>query len=236
MVHHFAQAGFRVTTYDMRGHGDSAKPSFGYRISRLAADLNDLLTKLDHNDLTIVAHSMGCCVIWAFWDLYVNSRKLINKLVLVDEPATLVSDPNWPEGKAEELSAIFTPDAAFNTAYNMATITPSLIKSMFSSSVPEEDYNWTMEQNQKISNRNAAALIADHAFNDWSDVLPRIDIPTLVIAGEISILPATGVEWVASQIPGARHYTFTAAEKGSHFVFWENPVKFNSLVHSFLKG
>src|SRR5690242_14380892 len=45
-ISHFAEVGFRVTTYDMRGHGDSEKPAFGYRISRLAADLNDLLTAL----------------------------------------------------------------------------------------------------------------------------------------------------------------------------------------------
>jgi pimeloyl-ACP methyl ester carboxylesterase len=233
-VAYFAKVGFKVTIYDIRGHGVSAKPNFGYRISRLAADLNDLVVKLDLQDFTIVAHSMGCCVTWAFWDQYPDSRKLIKKLVLVDEPANLVIDPNWPEGKAEGLAAIFTPDAVFNTAYDMTTATPPLIKSMFSSSISEEDYSWTMEQNWKITDKNAAMLLTDHAFNDWSDVLPRINIPTLVIAGELSILPAAGVEWVASQIPGAKHYTFTAADKGSHFMFWENPLKFNSIVYSFI--
>ncbi|KAF9767763.1 hypothetical protein IL306_015020 [Fusarium sp. DS 682] len=233
-VAYFTEAGFRVTTYDLRGHGDSAKPAFGYRISRFAADLNDFLAQLDLKDLTIVAHSMGCCVTWAFWDQYPESRKLIKKLVFVDEPVTLVIDPTWPEGKAKERAAIFTPDAAFTTAYNMTSATPPLIKSMLTSSASEEEYNWIMEQNRKISDENAARLLVDHAFNDWSDVLPRINIPTLVIAGAVSILPAAGVEWIASQIPGAKHYTFSAGEKGSHFLFWENPTKFNSLVEAFV--
>jgi pimeloyl-ACP methyl ester carboxylesterase len=233
-VSHFSEAGFRVTTYDMRGHGDSEKPPFGYRISRLAADLNDLLTTLQLKGLTIVAHSMGCCVLWAFWDQYPDSHKLVKRLVLVDEPATLVSDPNWPEGKDKERAAIFTPDAVFNTAHNMADGLLPLIRSMFSSSITEEEFEWVMEQNRKINDKNAAALLIDHAFNDWSDVLPRINVPTLVISGEISILPAAGVNWVASQIPGAKHYTFSTMEKGSHFMFWENYERFNSLVEGFL--
>lgn len=39
---HFAAAGYRVTTYDMRGHDESENPNFGYRIGRFAEDLNDL--------------------------------------------------------------------------------------------------------------------------------------------------------------------------------------------------
>ncbi|KAF4345533.1 AB hydrolase superfamily [Fusarium beomiforme] len=233
-VSHFTEAGYRVTTYDMRGHGESAKPTFGYRISRFATDLNDLLTKLHLKDLIIVAHSMGCCVAWAWWDQYPESHKLIQKLVLVDQSADFVIDPNWPDGKADDLAAIFTPDSVYNTAHNMTAATPPLVKSMMTSSVSQQDYNWILEQNRKISDENAGSLLIDHAFNDWRDVLPRINVPTLVIAGAVSIFPAVGVEWVASQIPGAKHYTFSAEEKGSHLMFWENAARFNSVVEAFL--
>lgn len=233
-VEYFSAAGFRVTTYDMRGHGDSAKPNFGYRVTRFAADLNDLLTQLQLKDLTIVSHSMGCSVTWAFWDQYPSSRKRIQKLVLVDQPADIVIDPNWSEEKVKQLGAIFTPEAVFNTAYDMAAQTPPLVKSMFTSSVSEADYDWVLAQNQKMSDANAATLLIDHAFKDWRDVLPRINVPTFVIGGAASIFPSTGIEWVASQIPGAQHYIFSAKEKGSHFMFWENPAKFNSLVKSFI--
>ena len=61
-VAHF-QSRFRVTTYDHRGHGESDKPAFGYRVSRLAADLEALLSQLDLKDATLLGHSMGCSVI-----------------------------------------------------------------------------------------------------------------------------------------------------------------------------
>lgn len=233
-VDYFTEAGFRVTTYDMRGHGESAKPNFGYRVSRFAADLKDLLTQLELKDVTIVSHSMGCSVTWAFWDQYPKSRKLIKKLVLVDQSAHIAIDPNWPDDKATELAAIFTPDAVYNTAADMKAQTAPLVKSMFTDSVSEADYNWVLAQNEKMSDANAATLLRDHSFMDWRDVLPRITVPTFVLGGEVSIFSAAGTQWVAEQIPGAKNYTFSAAEKGSHFAFWENPTKFNSLVEKFI--
>lgn len=231
---HFASAGFRVTTLDWRGHGESDKPAHGYRLGRFAADLNDILTQLNLDHLTIVAHSMGCCVTWACWDQYPDARKRIDKLVFVDQPATMMRHPHWTDEEALQLSAIFTPDAVYGVAHNIDTQAPLMVKGMFTDSVAEADYDWVLSENKKMSDALAATLLIDHAFRDWRDVLPRITAPTLVLAGEVSIFPAPGVEWVATQIPGARQYTFTAAEKGSHFVFWENPEKFNSVVQDFI--
>ncbi|OBS26110.1 hypothetical protein FPOA_00053 [Fusarium poae] len=234
-VKYFSSNGFRVTTYDMRGHGKSAKPEYGYRISRLAADLNDLITQLQLNDITIVGHSMGCSVTWAFWDQYPDSHKLIYKLIFVDQPANVVIDSTWPKDKAQEMGAILTPDAVYHTAANMAAQGPALVRSMFTDDVTEADYDWVMAENVKMSDENAGTLLIDHAFRDWRDVLPRISVPTFVIAGELSIFPHQGVEWIATQIPSAQHYTFSAEEKGSHFMFWQNPEKFNSLVRNFIE-
>ncbi|GAB1319335.1 hypothetical protein MFIFM68171_09545 [Madurella fahalii] len=77
-----------------------------------------------------------------------------------------------------------------------------------------------------MSDANAAALLLDHAFRDWRDVLPRIAVPALALAG---------VEWVASQMPRGKHYTFSTEGRGSHFAFWENPERFNAVVEEFLR-
>jgi pimeloyl-ACP methyl ester carboxylesterase len=105
---------------------------------------------------------------------------------------------------------------------------------MFTTSLPESEFEFVVSQNLKMSDAHAAALLLDHAFRDWRDVLPRIDVPALVVGGNLSILPPAGIEWVASQIPGAEHFIFSAEEKGSHFVFWENAEKFNAVVKEFL--
>jgi pimeloyl-ACP methyl ester carboxylesterase len=53
---------FRVTVYDLRGHGYSDIPRFGYTSSDLAADLHDLLDHLGIEWAHIVGHSYGATV------------------------------------------------------------------------------------------------------------------------------------------------------------------------------
>lgn len=233
-VEYFSAAGFRVTTYDMRGHGESEKPEFGYRISRFAADLNDVLAELELKDVTIVGHSMGSSVAWAWWDQYPDAHDTLSTLVMADQSAVMVQNPAWTDEESAGLAATFTPVQVYEIANDMAAQTPALLQSMFTESIPEEEYDWIVEQNAKMSDENAAALLLDHAFKDWRDVLPRITVPSLVLAGNLSIFPHAGIEWVASQIPEAEQYTFSSDEKGSHFAFWENPDKFNAVVEEFL--
>ncbi|KAM6505393.1 hypothetical protein FSOLCH5_014613 [Fusarium solani] len=233
-VKYFSSAGYRVTAYDMRGHGESEKPDFGYRISRFAADLNDLLKQLDLKDVSIVAHSMGSSISWAWWDQYPEAHDRISRFVFVDQSSVLTADPHWNEAQAKQVSALFDPIGVYDLANNMTDATPPFVRSMFTDSTSKADFEWVLAQNRKISDKNAATLVIDHAFRDWRDVLPRIDVPSLVIAGEVSVNAAPGIAWVATQIPGGQAYTFTKAEKGSHFMFWENPSRFNSIVENFI--
>ncbi len=48
---------------DLRGHGESGKPSYGYRISRLAMDVKQLLDALELEDVILLGWSMGCSVV-----------------------------------------------------------------------------------------------------------------------------------------------------------------------------
>jgi non-heme chloroperoxidase len=227
----------RVTAVDMRGHGESSKPNHGYRISRLAADLNDLIESLDLRHVTIMAHSMGCSIVWAYWDMFTGRR--IAKLILVDEPAVLSADPTWEQDTGAALGAIFTSAEVFDLAASLrgadgAANSSALVATMKTAAMTEADYAWIMTENLKLPRERAATLLVDHVAADWRDVRPRITVPTLVIGGTVSVFPALGIQWVASQIPRATLRIFDAAELGSHFMFWENPDTFNSVVRQFL--
>ena len=84
---------------DQRGHGESEKPGFGYKIHRLSKDLHELLISLDLTDVTVLGHSMGCSVIWGYWELFGADR--LAKIILVDEPPHLTSNPAWTSGSFE---------------------------------------------------------------------------------------------------------------------------------------
>lgn len=233
-VSHFS-ASYRVTTVDYRGHGDSDKPTSGYRIYRFAADLLDLLTQLKLRDVHIVGHSMGCSIIWAFFDVYpTQARDLLAGVVLVDQSPCMIADPAWTPEQAKQLAAIFSPSTAFELGKDIAPATAGLVKGMFTAGVEAKDVEFALERSSLMSDEAASALLRDHASKDWRDVLPRFNIPTLVVAAEGSVFPAEGVKWVSEQIPAARLATFDKEEGGSHFMFYENPDKFNGVVEDFI--
>ncbi|MEU8607382.1 alpha/beta hydrolase [Actinoplanes sp. NPDC048791] len=58
-VHTLLAAGHRVITYDRRGFGRSSRPAAGYDFDTLAGDLDQLLTALDLQDVTLVGLSLG---------------------------------------------------------------------------------------------------------------------------------------------------------------------------------
>ena len=81
---------YHVYALDMRGHGESAKPNHGYRIQRLSADVHDFLVANNLGGVTLAGHSMGCSVIWGYWEQYGNDR--LSKLILVDQMPMITSN------------------------------------------------------------------------------------------------------------------------------------------------
>ncbi|SNS34868.1 alpha/beta fold hydrolase [Actinacidiphila glaucinigra] len=228
----------RVIAPDNRGHGRSGRPGHGYRIARLAMDLRNVLDALALRDVSLLAHSMGCQVVWSYWDLFGGER--IARLVLVDQPP-VISSIRAGAGDEAPPSAVFTPEMSEGivaglrgTPESAAATSRAIVGMLHGPSLPDAEVEWLVEQNRLFPPQHAAALHLDHCGSDWRDVLPRIDVPTLVIGGELSFFPPGTTEWVASLIPGARARVFSAAEGGSHLMFRENPALFNRIVAGFL--
>jgi pimeloyl-ACP methyl ester carboxylesterase len=74
---------FMVIAPDMRGYGDSGKPSTGYDGKTLVADFRLLLQDLGANDPLIVAHDMGAPPALLYAGLYPDE---VRGLVYLEEP------------------------------------------------------------------------------------------------------------------------------------------------------
>ena len=111
--------------------------------------------------------------------------------------------------------------------------TEGFIRGMFTKQYPMDAVNWVIQENLKFPREYAARLLFDHATNDWRDLIPAINIPTLVVGGKASLVPWKSQVWVGSQIKGAQTEIFEENEGGAHFMFMENPEKFNRLVKAF---
>lgn len=229
---------YRVIAVDMRGHGDSAKPAHGYRIARLAADLHELLAGLDLDKVTLAGHSMGCSVIWSHWDLYGSQHT--HSMILIDQAPCTTYGTHWTAEQKSEAGAVFSPQSLHETAAALAgpggeKVTAGLVNDMFfTKSYPGSKLKHALDQNLKFPREYAAALLIDHCTQDWRDTITRIDVPTLVVGGEASFFTPKSQRWIASQIRGAKVEIFGAGEGGGHFMFMENPGKFNRIAQEFL--
>ena len=77
---------FRVITFDLRGHGESERPDHGYRIARYAMDLRTVIDEVAGQPAHVLGHSMGCCVLWSYFDLFAGDG--IDRAVFVDMMTT----------------------------------------------------------------------------------------------------------------------------------------------------
>ena len=241
---------YRVIALDPRGHGESAKPAFGYRIARFAKDLHDTLVALDLTDVNLLSHSMGCGVAWCYWDLFGSER--LAKLIFVDQSPFLTENPSW--SPAEREAAEFALDPPFLrddpiSLYRIKNLidavsglagpdgedmTRQFIAGMFTSRMTPDEIAWVIDNVLKLPRRYGARLIYNHATQDWFDVVTRIDLPTLLIGARASQIPWKSMVWLRDHMPNAELELFEAAEGGKHFLFMENPEKFNRLVADFL--
>lgn len=80
---------YRITTYDLRGHGYSEVPPTGYTTADHAADLKNLMDSLGIERAHVIGHSFGADIALCFTILF---PERVDRLVLV-EPAIAALTP-----------------------------------------------------------------------------------------------------------------------------------------------
>jgi pimeloyl-ACP methyl ester carboxylesterase len=204
----------RVVRFDLRGLGKSSVPPGPYLMETLASDCSDVLDALGIDRATIVGHSLGGYVAFAFHRLFSErcaGLGLVCTRAIDDDPATAaaryeLADRAEREGIApvadSYLSRYFAP------AY--ATEHPEMVgraRAIIEATDP----------------RGAAAMLRGMAARVPSDDLfAEIDVPVRVIAGTLDELaPFALSEQIASGIAGAKLDAFPCG----HFPLYEEAEK-----------
>jgi len=222
----------RVITLDLRGHGQSDKPDHGYRISRLAADLRDLLTTLDLHDVTVLGWSLGCPVIWSYLELFGQDR--LHSAIFVQQTPKQYFSPDWKLGHAacyDQAGLVFTQQ---QLTLDPKTFDKTNLDQCLATEIPEDEQTFLLREMAQSPAHARSALMADHTTHDWRDLLPHLQIPAFVCtAGKDAILGSEGPAWVAENMPNAREVRF---ENSAHMLFIDETEKFNQTVIDFLKA
>jgi non-heme chloroperoxidase len=174
--------GYRVVGLDRRSHGASESPPYGQRMSRHGKDLHDVLTGLDLDDAVLIGGSMGGSAIWAYYDLFGAER--VRAIVTVDQTPKMVNDETWDPGfyglTRDNVGTFFDngiPDTGRGLRDDRMAGIGRVVEAL--GRVPVFADPRTPERR---------TLLRDHAAEDWRDVIARITVPSLFLAGRESQL------------------------------------------------
>jgi non-heme chloroperoxidase len=113
-------------------------------------------------------------------------------------------------------------------------VTRQVIDEGLTQHATREMKEWMVQCNLQMPGDLAGTLAYNHWHTDWRDLIPRINLPTLIISGRASVIPWKSQEWIHRQIRGSQFEVFEEAEGGRHFMFLENPEKFNRMIMEYL--
>lgn len=232
-------AGYCAYACDARGHGDSDKPPAtreNYDWRRFAEDLTGALDALGLRNVPFVGHSMGAGV-----GLFVAGTcpGYFSRIVAI-EPIVMPGGFHPDEERREEMAArarkrrhVFASvDEMVEVYRNRDTFErwPEVMLRLYATAGTARREDGSVEL--KCSGQIEGQVFANSATLPTWDVLPRIDVPTLIVRGEHTEGFLNMVaEAVAGRVPGARLETVRGA---GHLAPFERPDDVAGVILDFL--
>lgn len=215
---------YQVHSVDLPGHGASAQPesfTMGGVVGQLAAHFNE--------PVTVCGWSLGgqIALHWAL-----GEPQQVKRLVLVTSTPCFAERADWQCGMPREILQQFADELEKNHAATLRRFLALQVRG----SVGERDLLAVLRA--KLFSRGEPGLAALRGGleilrdDDVRDVLPQIEQPTLVIAGERDkLVPSEASRYLAQSMPDARAVVIGGA---AHAPFLSHPQIFIEHLKSFL--
>lgn len=208
---------YRLVSVDRRNHGRSDRPAHGQRMSRHAADVREVVEQLGLQDVLLVGSSMGANVALCYVDLFGSTS--LRGLVLVDQTPKMINEDGWDLGFVG-----LTREGA--EAWVRAF--PEGVQALHR--MPPPEVLAGASDGPPFSIDETRDLLRDHAFADWRDVVPRVDVPVMAVAGRQSpIWPWQSSAWIADS---ARDGHLVVLDDCGHAPMLEQPEAFTAALSS----
>lgn len=215
-------AGYRVFAVDQRGHGCSARPETGYRMTDLAADVIAFMDAQNLPRATIVGHSMGSLVAQY---VALAAPERVTRLVLVASAAApsrvqgIVEFGDAVHGLSEPIPVDFVREFQLSTVHHP---------------VPSEFIDGVVAESMNLPARVWRALFEGMLAMQPATELRGLRIPTLILWGERdAIFPRSEQDALLSASP---HASFVAYPETGHAPHWERPERFVQDLERFLEA
>jgi non-heme chloroperoxidase len=181
----FVQHGYRVIAFDRRGHGRSSQVSDGHDMNHYAADAAAVVEHLNLRDAVHIGHSAGGGVVARYVARHGNGR--VAKAVLISAVTPyVVKTPDSPDGlPIEVLDGLRNGIAADRAQFYRDVPSGPFYGFNRPNAKPQEAVieNW-WRQGMMGSAKAHYDGVKSITETDQTEDLKRIDVPTLVMAGD----------------------------------------------------
>ena len=212
---------FRLVRYDRRGHGKSGAPKGPYTMERLGRDVLGVLDGLGIQKINWCGLSMGGMV--GMW-LGANAANRVDKLILSNTSAHFPDPTTW-DTRIKMVRDV-----------GLAGMVDANMERWFTKDFRERAPQTIAKMREMFVATDIEGYIGcGEAIRDMDhrSLLPKITVPTLVIAGRRD--PATTLEageYIKDHVPGARIAVLEAA----HISNLEQPQAYTDTMLEFLLG
>ena len=214
-----------VIAWDAPGCGRSSDPAPPFGTAEWAGALAALLEALDVGPAHVAGLSWGGTVAL---ELYRRHPERVRSLILADTYAGWKGSLPAEECAARLASAL--QDAKMPAGELAGRWLPSLLRASASSGLADEVAAIMAEARPRMLGLMAEAM----ASTDQRDLLPAIDVPTLLVWGaDDERSPLRVAEQFRAAIPGARLVVIPDA---GHMSNLEQPDRFNTAVREFCRS
>jgi pimeloyl-[acyl-carrier protein] methyl ester esterase len=215
---------FRVTRVDLPGHGLSRSEDCGFSLEAAAEDVAAVAPR----GAAWLGWSLGGQVVLAA----AAAGWRIPRLVLVATTPRFVAGPDWPCGMAAEALADFAAALAQDYHKTVRDFLTLQLRGDRQAATLLAELRRILAEREDPSPGALRAGLSILADTDLRALLPAIDQPALVVAGERDRLtPAEAGRQLAAALPAARFRSFPDA---AHAPFLTHPEAFVAAVAGFL--
>lgn len=230
-VHSLLKAGYRVVTFDLRGHGSSDKPMSPYTAEMYADDIVALVDTLDIDEFTLLGWSLGATVVTTFIKQYPD--RVTNLILVSSSIFSKIASSN-----SDAIDPLPIETMIENQQRNRPRGMERFVAGMFGSEADEWMVQWLWSIGMQTPMRVAVKTLSIYVDPDVEalrEALAELDVPAAVFHGAHDKSAALDeAKSIASDV--LKHGTFVSFENSGHVPFLEETTRFNNELLAFLEG
>ena len=221
---------YRLITYDLRGHGESDKPTREDAYTsgrRMSDDLQSVITATRADRPVLVGWSLGGIVVAQYLRDYGDQG-----VAGVNFVGARVAQP--PGQAARMPGAAFLRDMLAPELERNIRATASFVRACVATPLPQQDFELMLGYNMASPAYARAATLKWSGSTDFAQALLAVRVPVLISHGRQDQVISPAVAEEAGRLLKTSRLSWY--ETAGHSVFYEDAPRFNAELAAFVDG